>query len=126
VTQASGVPLVPDGDLVLPGAPDDQPGTTETAVRVLARQLDMSPREIHRSLALGDSAEFERSTLYRRVFEIAERNEGKPLPRARLPRIELHSPKITRQLTTEWFANRVNERHQRCMAKATQGAPANH
>jgi hypothetical protein len=119
VTQATGVPLVPDGDLVLPGAPADQPGATETAVRVLAPQLDMTPRQIHAALALGDSADFERSTLYRRVYEIAERTDGRPLPRAALPRIELHSPKITRQLTTEWFARRVNERHQRCMARAS-------
>lgn len=118
VTQATGVPLVTDGDLVLPGSPDDQPGATETAVRVLARQLDMSPRQIRNGLELGDSAQFERSTLYRRVFEIAEAQAGKPLPRALVPRIELHSPKITRRLTTDWFARRVDERHRRCMARA--------
>ena len=32
------------------------------------------------------------------------------MPRALLPRIRLHSPKITRALTTEWFARRVDER----------------
>lgn len=117
VTQATGVPLVPDGDLVVPG--DDKPGATETAVRVLARQLDMSERQIHQALSLGESAEFERSALYRRVFEMADSgNGGKALPRALLPRIDLHGPKITRPLTTEWFARRVDERHKRCMAKA--------
>jgi hypothetical protein len=35
-----------------------------------------------------------------------------------LPRIKLQSPKITRPLTTEWFARRVDERHQRCLARA--------
>jgi hypothetical protein len=38
-----------------------------------------------------------------------------------LPRIALASPKITRKLTTEWFARRVDERHQRCLARAAEG-----
>jgi hypothetical protein len=52
------------------------------------------------------------------VFELAEQAEGKKLPRAVLPGIVLQSPKITRKLTTAWFAKRVDERYKRCMAKA--------
>jgi Protein of unknown function (DUF1615) len=35
-----------------------------------------------------------------------------------MPRIRLDSPKITRKLTTEWFATRVDTRYRRCMARA--------
>ena len=35
-----------------------------------------------------------------------------------LPGITLNSPKITRNLTTAWFAQRVDERRQRCMNRA--------
>jgi hypothetical protein len=113
---ASGIPLALDGDLV---RHDDAntPGSTELAVRALAQRLDMSEAAIRRGLEQEDSDGFERSTLYRRVFELAERLEGRPLPRAVVPRIELHSPKITRKLTTEWFANRVDERYRRCLTR---------
>jgi hypothetical protein len=52
------------------------------------------------------------------VFALAERRQGTPLPRAVLPRITLESPKITRKLTTAWFANRVQRRYQDCVNEA--------
>lgn len=120
VTVASGVPLALDGDLILHERRfgQDRVGATEAATRSLSAQLDLSETAIHRALALGDSIEFERSDLYERVFALAETRAGKPLPRAVLPRITLESPKITRKLTTEWFATRVQERYQRCVNRA--------
>ncbi|MED5618486.1 DUF1615 domain-containing protein [Ideonella sp. BN130291] len=118
VSLASGIPLVLDGDLVRHGDDADKPGSTEVAVRALGKQLDLGESAIRRALEQGDSADFERSTLYKRVFELAERIEQRALPRAVMPRITLHSPKITRKLSTEWFATRVDDRHRRCMARA--------
>lgn len=118
---ASGIALDLDGDLIRHGSGSDAPGSTELAVRALARRIDMDHGAIRNALEQGDGAAFERGKLYRRVFELAERLERKPLPRAVLPRIDLHSPKITRKLTTEWFARRVDERHRRCLARAGAG-----
>jgi hypothetical protein len=118
VSLASGMPLAPDGDLVAYGKRRDQRSATEVAVQSLSDALAMSDEQIHRQLLKGDRAGFEETDLYSRVFELAERLAGKPLPRAVLPRIELKSPKITRTLTTAWFAQRVQERHRRCLAKA--------
>jgi hypothetical protein len=117
VSHASGIELALDGDLLRPGAPLDKPGATERAVRALGPRLDMGDAAIRRALEKGDSQEFEDSKLFGRVFELAETAAHRPLPRAVLPGIALHSPKITRKLTTAWFANRVNDRWKRCMAR---------
>jgi len=116
VTTASGIPLALDGDLIIHGS--SKAGSTELAVRSLGDRLNMSDRAIRRALEEGDSLDFESSRLYERVFALADEAEGKPLPRAVLPGIVLKSPKITRRLTTAWFADRVDTRHQRCMARA--------
>ena len=126
---ASGIPLELDGDLLRhDDDADAKPGATELAVRTLGRQLGIDDAAIRRALAQGDSAAFSRSALHEQVFAIAERLERRELPRAVVPRIDLKSPKIMRKLTTEWFANRVDERHRRCMAKgaATPLAAALH
>ncbi|MFO2462813.1 DUF1615 domain-containing protein [Pseudomonas sp. 15FMM2] len=115
VSRASGKPLALDGDLIRHGS--ILPGTTELAVRSLGKALDMRNPSIRSQLEQGDSLDFEDTTLYQRVFALAERAEGKPLPRAILPGIVLKSPKITRNLTTAWFANRVNDRYQRCIKR---------
>jgi hypothetical protein len=115
----SGIALELDGDLVRrDGNADASPGATERAARVLAKRLKLDFADIRSALERGDSQAFERSALYQRVFAMADRAEGRPLPRAVVPRIALKSPKITRKLTTSWFASRVDQRHQRCMARA--------
>jgi len=120
VGRAAGRDVPRDGDLLLQGGrrAGDQVGSTEDAVRSLATQLGMTHDQIHRALRQGGSAKFERSALYQKVFALAEQKAGKPLPRALIPNINLASPKITRKLTTEWFATRVDKRHRTCMAKA--------
>ncbi|HDX8341654.1 DUF1615 domain-containing protein [Aeromonas dhakensis] len=115
VSRLSGKTLALDGDLIRYDS--DLPGKTELAVHAIAGQLSMSKQAIHQSLKLGDTAEFGQSDLYHRVFTLADQKAGKRLPRAILPGIQLKSPKITRNLTTAWFAKRVDEREQRCVQK---------
>ena len=114
VSLASGIPLELDGDVLRESG---EPGATELAVRTLASRFEMSAAAVRSALEQGDSADFGRTRLYRQVFELAERIERRPLPRAVLPQIKLSSPKITRPLTTEWFARRVDERWRRCVAR---------
>jgi len=118
LSRASGIALELDGDLIRHGGDDDgRPGSTELAVRAIGKSLDLDRRAIRRALEQGDGTEFERSTLYKRVFDLAEKREGRVLPRAVVPRIALKGPKISRKLTTEWFAKRVDGRYRRCLAR---------
>lgn len=117
VAIATGITLALDGDLLNPGAPLDKPGQTERAMRTLGGKLGMDNRAIRKALQLGNQLAFGDTDLYARTYALAEARAGKPLPRAMLPGIRLESPKITRNLTTGWFATRVDERYQRCMQR---------
>ena len=120
LSDASGIPLQFDGDLVRfeHGNAVAQPGNTELAARVVARRLEMSDSQVRHDLELGNRPEFERSRLYTRLYALADERGGRAVPRAALPRIELHSAKFTRKLTTEWFARRVSDRYRACLARA--------
>ena len=115
VSRVSGKPLALDGDLVRYDS--DLPGKTELAVHSIASRVNMSKQAIHQSLLKGDSADFAQTDLYHRVFTLADKQAGKRQPRAVLPGIQLKSPKITRNLTTAWFAKRVDDREQACVRK---------
>ncbi len=114
---ATGATLALDGDLLTPGAPLARPGQTERAVRTLAAELRMDDRAIRDALERGNRLDFGDTELYARVYALAEARAGKPLPRAIMPGIRLESPKITRELTTAWFANRVDERYRNCLQR---------
>jgi|GEM_PF-172109 len=118
VARLSGKRLALDGDLISYGFSPSL-GQTELAVRSLHEQLNMRNPTIRSQLEKGETLEFEETELYRKVFALADKAASKPLPRAILPGIVLESPKITRKLTTAWFAQRVEERRVRCMGRAS-------
>lgn len=120
VNRFAGKTLALDGDLLRydDDEPSDAPSQVEIVLMSMSTALNLSAREIRRDLLLEKSAEFTTSTLYARVFALAERKAGRPEPRQVMPRINLSSPKIIRKLTTEWFATRVAERYKRCLARA--------
>jgi hypothetical protein len=120
VSRASGIPLALDGDLIRHDSA--QIGSTEIAMRSLARQLGVSDAQIHRAIEQGESFEFEQTPVYKSVFALAAHMEHRPLPHAIVPQITLKSPKITRKLTAEWYANRVNQRYRSCLAKTSANA----
>ncbi|MDH0619489.1 DUF1615 domain-containing protein [Pseudomonas fulva] len=115
LSQVTGIDLALDGDLIAPGS--IMPGTTERAARQLGRQLGLRNPQIRSQLEQGTELDFEETRLYREVFALADARAGRALSRAVLPGIELKSPKITRKLTTAWFAERVDGRYEQCMSR---------
>ena len=112
---AAGIPLLADGALLPHDSDANNPGATERVLRTLEGRLKMSEGSIHSALAEGHGKAFETSTLYQRVFALAEQRSGGALPRAQVPRIKLGGPKIKRSLTTDWYAHRVDDRFARCL-----------
>ncbi|HSY08252.1 MAG TPA: DUF1615 domain-containing protein [Steroidobacteraceae bacterium] len=113
----TAMPLAHDGALLSHDSTVNGPSATELAARSLAARLDLSEKEIHSALEQAKTKEFEQTPLYKGVFTLADRAQGRPPARALVPRIELHGPKIHRSLTTDWYAHRVDERFKRCLAQ---------
>ncbi|MDY6945451.1 MAG: DUF1615 domain-containing protein [Pseudomonadota bacterium] len=122
VSKLSKQRLALDGDLIIHGS--GQPSKTELAVRSLAARLALDERAIRRDLELGREQAFAESKLFERVFALADQQLKGPVPRALVPNIRLESPKITRKLTTEWFARRVDERYERCLVQGSKKTAA--
>jgi hypothetical protein len=122
LAKVSDTKIALDGDLIIPNS--TAVGETETAARSIAARIGMGEAQIRRDLELDSRQEFESTTIYRRVFEAADARNGKPVPRAIVPSIELQSPKFTRRFTTQGFAERVVQRHRACLARGKAHASA--
>jgi hypothetical protein len=110
--------LAPDGDLLLEGERESEPSSTELAIRKIGPKLDMNEAAIRHDLEREKDESFTNTKLYKRVFALADEGRKQPLPRALLPKIKLQSAKITRSLTTEWFAKRVDQRYEQCLKRS--------
>jgi len=97
VRTASGSPLVADGALLPHDSDARGAGATELAVRSLAARLNIGESAVHDALEKAKSREFEETALYHRVFALAEQSAKRTLPRAVVPHIVLHGPKINAQ-----------------------------
>lgn len=108
--------LALDGDLL--AYQDGQPEVSdlEKVLWKISSSLQMSNQEIRHDLALEKSKDLEETKLYKSIDRLAKtRNINAPY--AVIPSIKLHSPKITRKLTTAWFSERVNQHYQDCIER---------
>jgi uncharacterized protein DUF1615 len=116
LSRVSGLRVLADGAL-LPRASEKTPGETELAARAVKLRLDIDDAAVHDALAQANKSSFERTALYQGVFALADKLQSLPAPRAAVPHIVLRGPKLSRDLSTDWYARRVNERFGRCLQK---------
>jgi len=127
LTQLTGQKIDPDGDLLRykagePVSPRTEPSQAWRALLALQAELGVNAAQIERDLKLEKRFEFETSPTYRRLYQLADKRGLKP-PREQLPDIDLNSPKISRKLTTAWFAERCEMRYRVCLARDTVSPP---
>lgn len=126
LAQLSGHPVVPDGDLLRyragqPVPVREAPSQAWRALQSLQAELGVSAAQLERDLQREKQFDFEQTLTYRRLATLADQR-GMKLEPARLPDIALQSPKISRPLTTAWFAERCEARYRACLARAEPAA----
>lgn len=120
LTRLTGLPLALDGDLLAydrNGDPADKESASERAVQRFAARYapQLTARQIRRDLLEEKTLAFEGTETYRAIAA-AEQRAGRAVEYARLPDLALDSPKLTRPLSTAWFARAVDRRYQTCLA----------
>jgi hypothetical protein len=112
--------LALDGDL-LAYSEDGEAKAIETqtlkALLAFGEKYDLSAWTIRRDVKKEKSEEFESTESWEKVRETWEAKKGRKPPYARVPEVELASPKLIRNRSTSWFANRVKQRYLSCRAR---------
>jgi len=104
----TGTKLALDGDL-LAYRPYSEDTETMRALRKLGP-------EYARDARLEKTQRFEQTEAWRAVKDAWRKKYGKQPPYARLPDVKLRSPKLSRELSTAWFARSVQRRYDACVA----------
>ncbi|WP_018607511.1 DUF1615 domain-containing protein [Uliginosibacterium gangwonense] len=119
LAKVSGARVDPDGDLLIyqNGQPARSQSSTTRALLKLAPKLGLTKQQIMADIRQEKTSTLGQTPTYQRVFALADKATGHPVPREALPQIHLQSVKISHNLTTQWFAEKVNGHYQQCLAR---------
>jgi hypothetical protein len=123
LARISGASIALDGDLL--DYDNGRVSDGQQAAQQITKKLGLANGEIAAALKLEKSEAFARTTLYQRVFELADQAAGRRVAREILPQIDLKSPKIHSKITTAWFAQRVDGRYRQCLQRASAATTDN-
>lgn len=122
LAKLTGRKLVPDGDLLAydkAGEPLDKETNTLRALLAfrVAYAPELSERQVRRDALLEKTLDFEGTKTFRALKSAYRKAMGVAPSYARLPDVALDSPKLSRKLSTAWFARNVDKRFQSCMQR---------
>jgi hypothetical protein len=117
-----GTDLVLDGDLL---AYEKSGEVIDADTKSLAALLafrstfapELSERQVRKEARLEKTRDFEASETYRAIKRAFENHFGKAPEYARLPEVAIKSAKLSRELSTAWFAQSVNRRFRNCLQR---------
>ncbi|RYZ70998.1 MAG: DUF1615 family protein, partial [Proteobacteria bacterium] len=112
--------LTEDGDLLSydsDGDVSDKETQSLKALLSFASTHDYSAWTAKRDARKEKSIEFEETTTWKELRAAWEKKKGKVPPYAKLPNVELTSPKLRKTRSTEWFAKSVKKHYLDCRAR---------
>jgi hypothetical protein len=127
LTDLTGLPLVPDGDLLAwdeDGEPKDVDTRSLQALLRFGAAHGLGERTVRRDALKEKSIDFEKTATWQAVKQAWAQKHGRPAPYARLPEVALSSPKLSRPRTTAWFADSVKRRYTECRRRGAARSPS--
>lgn len=116
----TGRNLALDGDLLIyedNGEPKDIESQSLKAMLAFGEKHEISAWTIQRDARKEKTEEFEATRSWEKVREAWKAKKGRKPPYARIPEVELTSPKLARTRSTAWFATKVKQRYQDCRSR---------
>ena len=122
VSRLTGLELVPDGDLLAydkQGEPVDEDSKSLEALLAFRERYapDLSERRVRKDVLHEKELAFEETDTWEAIKRTYQEVTGEAPAYAQLPTVAIRSPKITGEKSTVWFAQSVNKRFQKCMAR---------
>jgi hypothetical protein len=122
INKLSKTNLVKDGDLLLYDKEKRALKTisqSEKALRSIVANyhLGFDDKQLRSDLLKEKDADFPATQIYLTLRDLYARQTKQPINFAEIPTIELNSPKIRHRMTTRNFAESVDRRYQKCVAK---------
>ena len=124
VSQLTGIALVQDGDLLAydkQGEPLDQDTHSLKALLAFRERHapDLSERRVRKDTLQEKQLAFEETDTWSAIKRVYRERTGKEPAYAKLPTVVIRSPKLSGDRSTAWFAQSVNKRYLRCLARAS-------